>query len=156
MFRTLKSGRKVYGGGGITPDIIVAVDTTVSTKCMRQMIASGATGDYLLSYVVLHRDSLLGLYPALDDYDAAFSLSDDDLADLVHLAKERGTEIDDDEYEASKETLAIYVKALVAERIYPHGAFYYIFNRRRDNVYAEAVAIIDGWKQAYRTILQAK
>lgn len=156
LFRTLKSGRKVYGGGGITPDIIVAVDTTVSTKCMRQMIASGATGDYLLSYVVSHRDSLLGLYPALDDYDAAFSLSDDDLADLVHLAKERGAEIDDDQYEASKETLAIYVKALVAERIYPHGAFYYINNRRRDNVYAEAVGIIDRWQQARRTILQAR
>lgn len=142
LFYTLKLGRKVYGGGGIAPDIIVEADTAAQTQYFHRLAASGAIGDYQLAYVASHRDSLLRRYPDLSDYDERFSLTDEDIADLIDMARERGAELDDVEYDTSKDLLALYVKALIAERIYPRGAFYYIYNRRYDNVYSEAVDII--------------
>lgn len=144
-FHTLKLGRKVYGGGGIAPDIIVEPDTAARTQYFRRLAASGAITDYQLAYVASHRDSLLRQYPDLADYDEQFSLTDEDLSDLIGMARERGAELDDSEYETSKALIALYVKALIAERIYPRGAFYYIYNRRYDNVYPEAVDIITRW-----------
>ncbi|MDE6140233.1 MAG: PDZ domain-containing protein [Alistipes sp.] len=156
LFHTLRSGRKVYGGGGITPDVIIKADTAFWPKCLRQLAASETIADYVLSYVVSHRGELLERYPTLDEYDAAFSLSDADLADIAYLARERGAEIDDAEYDASKTTVDLYVKALIAERIYPHGAFFYICNRRRDKAYAQALDIVNRWEEAGRTILQTE
>lgn len=150
LFHTLKLGREVYGGGGIAPDAIVEPDTALRMQYFRRLIASGAIGDYQLAYVASHRDSLLRRYPALADYDERFSLSEEDISDMIDMARERGAELDDSEYDASKDAIALYVKALIAERIYPRGAFYYIYNRRYDNVYSEAVDIITRWCAAPR------
>lgn len=156
LFRTLKSGRKVYGGGGITPDIIVVSDTTVLTPYFSRLITSGAIADYQLAYVSSHRDSLLKRYPTVAKYDESFELSDDDLSDLIDMARQRGAELNDEGYAASKDAVALYVKALIAERIYSHGAFYYIHNRRQDNLYTKAVDLIDRWEKAGKTLLQAE
>lgn len=156
LFHTLKSGRKIYGGGGIRPDIIIDSDTAAANGYLRKLIASGAIRDYQLAYATSHRDSLLHHYPTLADYDKQFSLSDDDIADLIDMARRRGAELTDEEYDTSKDLAALYVKALVAERIYPHGAFHYIYNRHRDNAYPLAVDIIDRWDEMHRKILQTE
>ena len=38
---TLRSGRTIYGGGGISPDVFVPLDTTEFTKYYRNVMAKG-------------------------------------------------------------------------------------------------------------------
>ena len=67
-------GREVYGGGGITPDIFVAEDTTDYTSYYKEAAMSGMLLQYGYGYVDRYRRQLEGL---------------DDVASLVaHLKKQ--------------------------------------------------------------------
>jgi carboxyl-terminal processing protease len=56
-FKT-KSGRKVYGGGGIMPDIFIANDTTEFTNYYSDLVNKGLIYKFALSYTENHRDEL--------------------------------------------------------------------------------------------------
>ena len=45
---TTKKGRTVYGGGGITPDIIIKRDTTLSYLQINRMISKGWLNEFCL------------------------------------------------------------------------------------------------------------
>lgn len=156
LYRTLKNNREVYGGGGIFPDIPIAADTVGLSDCMVRLVSSGTTGEYALSYATEHRDSLTALYPAVGDYDSSFDLPEDMAAELIATAAAHGMELDADAYSSEKESIEIYVKALIAERIYFDGAFHYVYNRHRDNAYAEAVRVLRHWKRSERSILHGR
>lgn len=51
-------GRTVYGGGGITPDIFVAEDTTNYTSYYKQAVMSGLILQYAFNYTFENRDRL--------------------------------------------------------------------------------------------------
>ena len=54
------NGRPVYGGGGITPDIFVAEDTTDVTSYYKQASMSGLIIQYAFVYVDENRKKLSG------------------------------------------------------------------------------------------------
>jgi carboxyl-terminal processing protease len=53
-FRTLL-GRKVYGGGGITPDIFIPLDSSQTNRAMAELVWTGALRDAAFTWVDLHR-----------------------------------------------------------------------------------------------------
>ena len=53
-YRTLL-GRKVYGGGGITPDVFIALDSTESNRALAELVWTGALRDASFTWVDLHR-----------------------------------------------------------------------------------------------------
>ena len=53
-----RSGRKVYGGGGIMPDIFVARDTTKASKFLYQLRAKSIIYNYSIDYCNQHRAEL--------------------------------------------------------------------------------------------------
>ncbi len=119
-FRTLRHGRTVYGGGGITPDIIVERDTAPVDEAAALLISFGQADRYAVSHAVDRRDSLLALYPAIDDFERGFdiaSLPDAALCDLCD------------------ENLVRYVIATMAEYLYGSGSGRRIINRRGDEAY---------------------
>lgn len=54
-------GRIVYGGGGITPDIFVAFDTTMQSKLLGQLFVKGTLSDYIYNYYIQNKATLKGL-----------------------------------------------------------------------------------------------
>ena len=53
-YRTLL-GRKVYGGGGITPDIFIPLDSSQTNRAMAELVWTGAIRDAAFTWVDLHR-----------------------------------------------------------------------------------------------------
>ena len=53
-YRTLQ-GRKVYGGGGITPDVFIPLDSTQSNRALAELVWTGALRDASFTWVDLHR-----------------------------------------------------------------------------------------------------
>ena len=53
-YRTLL-GRKVYGGGGITPDIFIPLDSSQTNRAMAELVWTGALRDAAFTWVDLHR-----------------------------------------------------------------------------------------------------
>ncbi len=65
-----QNGRPVYGGGGITPDIFVAEDTTDVTSYYKQASMSGLIIQYAFSYTDNNRQKLsnIGTVKEMADY----------------------------------------------------------------------------------------
>ena len=73
---TLVKGREIYGGGGISPDKFVALDTTHNTKYYRNVMAKGLLNRYAISYVDAHRKELTKRYKNDDAFVADFEVTD--------------------------------------------------------------------------------
>jgi carboxyl-terminal processing protease len=54
VYRTLL-GRKVYGGGGITPDVFIPLDSAQSNRALSELVWTGALRDASFTWVDLHR-----------------------------------------------------------------------------------------------------
>ena len=54
-------GRTVYGGGGITPDVFIPLDTVGTSRALAELVWSGALRDGAFNWVDANRDKLVGV-----------------------------------------------------------------------------------------------
>ncbi|MCX7930162.1 MAG: S41 family peptidase [Chlorobi bacterium] len=113
VFRTL-SGRKVYGGGGITPDYFVKSDTINTLS--RQLRSKGVFFEYVTNeYLKVHSTALHQRYG--DDiyrFAQEFTVTDDMIAGLKALSTKKGIEWNDGLYYQDKDFIRTELKARVA------------------------------------------
>ncbi len=62
-YRTLRTGRTVYGGGGIRPDVMVEADTAGFSVYYANLIRRGVVNEYVISYMDRERGRLERAYP---------------------------------------------------------------------------------------------
>lgn len=152
-YTTLLNGRKVYGGGGITPDIIIDADTTSVTPYIVKLISSGALSEYLYSYLDRSRDSLQREYADFRDFVTRFAVSDGMLLDVYDTGAQHGIEPDTEDVADSRHFIARYLKAHTARVLYNDSAFHYILNTDKDPVYEKAVAVLRNWQTLGQPLL---
>jgi carboxyl-terminal processing protease len=66
LIYTTKNGRTVYGGGGITPDIIIKRDTNVSYLQINKMISKGWVNEYCFDKSELLKKQNISHYSQID------------------------------------------------------------------------------------------
>lgn len=131
-----KSGRTVYGGGGIMPDVFVPRDTSMFTNYFIQLRSNGIIYRYALQYADNHRQELEGLRTA-----KAISQHLDKngmLKDFLNFAKDKGVEFSRKEYETSKTLIRQEIKAYIARNIIDNDGFYPIIHEI-DEVFAKGL-----------------
>jgi carboxyl-terminal processing protease len=57
VFKT-PAGRQVYGGGGITPDVFVPLDTTQISRKISALYISGTLNNFIYEYFIHHQNEL--------------------------------------------------------------------------------------------------
>ncbi|MGF7140306.1 S41 family peptidase [Roseimarinus sediminis] len=115
-------GRTVFGGGGITPDFHVAVDTTGINRFFSAVASQNLVYHFAFEYADQHRSELLEQndYSSLDTY-----LHKTDLfSDLLKHIKARGIKYTSEELEESKLLLQTQLHAYVCRNIFGDDAFY--------------------------------
>ncbi|MCM1310283.1 MAG: S41 family peptidase [Bacteroides sp.] len=131
------SGREVYGGGGIMPDIFVPADTANITSYYTQVSNAGLLHRYAFDYVDANRwrldeagsvDELLALLPSDQQL----------LGDFVSFAASNGVAARWYYINISRPLLVNILKALIARDVLGTAAFYEIDNTR-DNAVARAL-----------------
>ena len=142
-YRTLRTGRTVYGGGGIRPDVMVEADTAGFSVYYANLIRRGVVNEYVISYMDRERGRLERAYP---DF-AAFGVGKEMLTGLTALGAERGVEFDEAGFAASEPLMRVQLKALVAQRLFDTGAFYRVMNLAQNGAYRRAVEILGGWER---------
>lgn len=155
-YRTLRKGRRVYGGGGIRPDVIVASDTTGFTPYYADLIRRGVVNEYVISYMDGARAELASLYPTFEAFDSGFHVSDAMLEGLSSLGAERGVEPDEKALAESAPLMRIQLKALVAQRLFGTGAFYRVMNAGRGDEFRRAVEILSDWERQGIPLLEGR
>ncbi len=146
-YKTLRLGKTVYGGGGITPDYYVPVDTTGVSEYYKKLVRAGVIGQFLMEYLDHNRTRIKAEYSSFEAYDARFEVDDQMLEQLVSSAQKQGVEPDEAGLEESRELLEVQLKALVASRLWDDGDFYRVINPRRDPIYGKALEILSDWEE---------
>lgn len=153
QYKTLKHTRPVYGGGGIMPDIFVPVDTTEYSTYYRDMVAKGIVNQYSIDYVDKNRKQLLKTYKDVHDFDARFTLSDDDMKRFIAMGEKDSVKYDEEKYRTSENVLRLMIKGLIARDIFADQGAYTIIVNHRNNDLKEALRIIHD-DAAYEKLLR--
>ncbi len=152
-YKTLRTGRTVYGGGGITPDIVIEQDTTSITPYFANLTAKGVIPEYLYSYLDRERPRLSKEYADFEDYDNRFVVTDAMVEEMADLGRERGVEPDSLQLSRSRKLIDKWIKGLVARYLFSDSEYYRIMNSSGDAAYAEAVKILAEWPSRGDVIL---
>lgn len=151
-YTTLKSGRVIYGGGGIIPDVFVPVDTTDYSKYYADLSAKGVLIQYTLGYVDRYRDELKAKYTDVTAFDKGFVVSDKMLKELIAMGEKEGVKYDEQQFNTSKKLLELLVKSLIARDVFDQEAFTIIYNKRND-LLREGLRVINDDK-LYNSLLR--
>ncbi len=120
--------RVVYGGGGISPDIFVPIDTSQSSNYFGQLVRRGALNTFALQYVDQHRSELLRAHPDARHFLGSFMVTDDLRKDLVAHGAREGIEPDENGIARSLELLDTRLKALIARDLWDTSAYWMVIN----------------------------
>lgn len=151
-YSTLISGRTVYGGGGIMPDIFMPVDTTYSTKLYTDLIRKGILNRYTLEYVMEHRTEILSQYVDFDTYNADFEVTESMIEDFKNFAEKEGVTWNEEQFLRSEPLIKLQIKALIARNEWDMEKYYQVV-LQGDKVVNKAVEILNDHDQ-YRGILK--
>ncbi|MEO8734804.1 MAG: S41 family peptidase, partial [Flavobacteriales bacterium] len=120
--------RVVYAGGGITPDVFVPIDTTLSSAYFGQLVRKGITNTMAINYTDTHRDDLKQQYKDAEEFNTKFKVGEGLTGDLVALAKKQGIEPDSVGLAHSKPLIDLRLKALIARDVWGTSAYWQIIN----------------------------
>ncbi len=135
VFRTLIKGRKVYGGGGIMPDVFVPLDTTAYTPYYRAINRNNLITETTLRFCDKNRKKLIKEYENFDDYLNNYEVPQSLVDEVIAKAKEKKIEPKDEKERAETlEDLRFMLKALVAYNVWDRSEYFRIINTRSDIV----------------------
>jgi carboxyl-terminal processing protease len=149
-YRTLTLNRTVYGGGGIMPDYFVPLDTTEYSDYYRSLISLGIFNQFVLQYVDMKRSDLLKSYPDFESFRTAYEPSKEQLDQLIAFATGEGLEFNQEDWNTSKNQIAILFKSYLARDLWGMDQFFELYNQG-DEVFNKAVEILEN-----PTLLQQK
>lgn len=121
-----KNGRKVFGGGGIMPDIFVPRDTIGMTSYFNKINNNGTLYEFALAYSDRNREKLNTFKTAreLEDY-----LKHNNALDaLATFAEEKGIRRNPNMIEKSKRLISNKLNAYIVRNILGETAFFQILN----------------------------
>lgn len=121
---TTPSGRTVYGGGGIMPDIFIPMDTVGITRYYTKVWDSNTLYRYTLRYADRHREAL-DKVTTLEELDSLLS-ADDLLSDFVRYAEQQGIATNRHELNISRDIILAQLRAYIGRNaLGDDSGFYY-------------------------------
>lgn len=135
VYKTLKLGREVYGGGGIVPDRYIDISDYKPSEGVVRAIASGAIEHSIIEYIdSVSIEDIASLYPTFEAFNSAYKV-DDNLLDLLY------SKIETPLNEIDREYINALLMASIAEQLYGANARHYIYVSRFDPMARRAIMI---------------
>jgi carboxyl-terminal processing protease len=121
---TTKSGKVLYGGGGIMPDIYIPVDTSGYTDLYYELSAKGILNDVLYNHLLRQNQ----VYQSTDELIKNFRLSDPDIKKLIQMAAKRNVKASETQIASSRKEIETQFRALLARYHFGDEGFYKVLN----------------------------
>lgn len=132
------TGRKVFSGGGIMPDIFVPADTTASTPLIHELQTNQLFG----AYVIDKMQGILNRYQTSADFIKQYNLTTDDYHDFITYASRTLKEMDSNEIRESEENIKLILKAFAARFKWDDTAYFQVMNSN-DATLKKAIGALD-------------
>lgn len=139
VYKTLRLGRNVYGGGGILPDQLIPADTTSPSPYLIELIDRGLVSQFGLDYLAHHRNELLVAYPTVEHFEKGFDPSDQLVDDLIQYADGQGIPCHQALDDRTQKWLRLRLRCDLARRLYGMEAAVRIMNHTEDVAYMSAL-----------------
>ncbi len=146
-----RSGRKVYGGGGITPDIFISKDTTEYSSYLGKLYQHDILRLYVLDFVY-ENNKALEKYDNYQSFEQDFVVSDSMLTSIANLATYNKIPFNEVQFERSKRIIKMQTKAFIANQLWKKDGYYYVINKQDEylkdyeKMFIQARAIKNGGK----------
>ena len=127
------SGRKVYGGGGIIPDIFVPSDTAGISQYYINVANAGLLQKFAYQYTDINREALSKM-SASTELLRRLPSNDALLWDFVSFAVDNGVAARWYYINQSRDLILTRLKALIARDVFGNEAFYPIYNSKDNNI----------------------
>jgi carboxyl-terminal processing protease len=150
-YKTLVNKRTVYGGGGIMPDVFVAVDTANYTDYYKSLARKTVFGLFVTEYADKNRVRINSEFKTFDDFKNRFEFSADDIKSFIKRGEDSGVKYNESQFRTSESDILLALKALVASNIWQLNEYYQIINEK-DPVIDKALKVISD-KETYNRIL---
>lgn len=132
------SGRRVYGGGGIRPDIFVPIDTSAENEYFYTI--RSFVPEFVYKYSSEHPD-LLEKFKSVEDFKKNFTLSNEVMNDFYKYAENAGLKRSAVRQGEADERLRLSLEAFLAKQRWRMDGYYYIMNEK-DNVVEKAEKVL--------------
>ena len=113
--------RKVYGGGGVIPDVFVPLDTSWVSDYFSTIRRKGLLNNFCLEYTENNREKLLATYPTGNDFVKNFTVNNNLLDELYAFAAKDSLMKDSTQIAKSKYVIENQVKALICKNLYDNS-----------------------------------
>lgn len=133
--------RVVYGGGGITPDLFVPIDTSFNTGYYSAIVRKGLMYDFSVRYVDNKRKQLKKMYPTMEAFKKNFEIDENLLAEFISYAEEKEVKKNEEQLKVSEPMIKNQLKASIARGFWGTLGYWYVANDL-NNFYKEAVKAI--------------
>jgi carboxyl-terminal processing protease len=152
MFTT-PNGRKVYGGGGVLPDVFVPIDTNKVSQYYIDISRKNIFNQFVADYLQKNRKSLKKQFETVDAFKTAYLPKADELIEELMLYADKleveRTELSDD----TRKFMGYVLVGLLARNLYDQQA-YFIILLDLDVEIAKALEIL--YSDQYEKILGKK
>ncbi len=133
-------GKIVYGGGGITPDVFVPLDTVGHSRYLTEVLYSGLINDFAFEYADKNRKKF-AVYTTVEKYNKEFEVSDALLNEFVEYGEKNKVVRKEKQIRASSAIIKNQMKALIARTIWNSEGYYPVI-QSEDNVLKKAILLM--------------
>lgn len=123
-FKTM-GGRTVYGGGGITPDYIVKMDTLTDYSVQLRRI--NVFLEYTNNYYEANKDNLKSSYSDYHKFRDNFDVSETMLKDFQALASSKGITFNSEQWDRDLDFIKTTIKSIIARDIWGNNGSMAVF-----------------------------
>ena len=139
---TITNKRVVYGGGGITPDIFIPVDTTSYSDYFRDLYRTATLTNFSIGYTDRNRKALLRKYKTFEHFDSDFTFDNDAIKELREAGEKNKVMFDQAQYDISAVEMQKLMKGIVARDLWDMNEYYRVVNQG-DYAILRAVSVIN-------------
>lgn len=140
-----KNKRKVYGGGGVFPDVYVPLDTSLNSEYYQAIRRKGLLNTFTTEYVDANRNLLRKRFPTAEDFIQHFDSRAEVVDSLFARADLDSVQRDSAQIARSMPLFVNQTKSLIARSLFDNATFWKI-NNELNNTYRKALEVMQSDK----------
>jgi len=140
-YKTLETGRTVYGGGGIMPDIFVPLDTSAMYRYINRLQRNNIIYNFTIDYLDKNRTEMLKTYPVFQEFLKNFEPGEEMIEAIVAMGEKDNIPRDQESIDHTLPMIRKEIKAFMARSLYATEDFYQVYNQD-DDMIGKAMEII--------------
>ncbi|MBL7801706.1 MAG: S41 family peptidase [Chitinophagales bacterium] len=137
-----KNKRKVFGGGGVVPDVFIPIDTSVNSEYYQQIRRKGVLNNFCTEYVDVNRNKLKERFPTAEAFVMNFDPKTEVIELLFAKADKDSIARDSAQIARSMPLFLNQTKSLIARNLFDNNTFWEVANQSNTS-YKKAIELIN-------------